>query len=78
MKAGKVWGNTELIEHNNTFEFHRIEFMANHCLKNRFGPNHGTSEFSIHYPTLTISDGDIHDIGSTSADVISVMDGLGK
>jgi hypothetical protein len=47
-------------------------------MKNRFGPNHGTSEFSIHYPTLTISDGDIHDIGSTSADVISVMDGLGK
>ena len=27
MKAGKIWGNTELIEHNNTFEFHRIEFM---------------------------------------------------
>jgi replicative DNA helicase len=55
-----------------------LDIIRMGVMKNRFGPNHGTSEFSIHYPTLTISDGDIHDIGSTSADVISVMDGLGK
>ena len=36
MKAGKIWGNTELIEHNNTFEFHRIEFMANHCCSEHY------------------------------------------
>ena len=26
MKAGKIWGNTELIHSNGVFEFHRIEF----------------------------------------------------
>ena len=26
-------------------------------MKNRFGPNFGATEMSIHYPTLTISDG---------------------
>ena len=36
MKAGKIWGNTELIEHNSTFEFHRIEFMANHCCSEHY------------------------------------------
>ena len=25
MKAGKVWGTTELLEGNNTLEFHRVE-----------------------------------------------------
>ena len=25
MKAGKIWGNTELIEANGALEFHRIE-----------------------------------------------------
>ena len=28
MKAGKVWGNTELVETNNALEFHRIEMKA--------------------------------------------------
>lgn len=28
IKAGKVWGNTELIHANGVFEFHRIEFKA--------------------------------------------------
>ena len=28
MKAGKVWGTTELIEANGTLEFHRIEMEA--------------------------------------------------
>ena len=27
MKAGKIWGTTELIEANGTLEFHRIEMM---------------------------------------------------
>ena len=36
MKAGKVWGTTELIEHNSTFEFHRIEFKANHCCSEHY------------------------------------------
>jgi len=27
-KAGKVWGQTELIHANGVFEFHRIEYMA--------------------------------------------------
>ena len=26
MKAGKIWGNTELVHSNGVFEFHRIEF----------------------------------------------------
>jgi len=28
--AGKVWGTTQQIEKNSSFEFHRIEFKANH------------------------------------------------
>jgi len=36
MKSGKIWGNTELIEHNSTFEFHRIEFKANHCCSEHY------------------------------------------
>jgi mannose-6-phosphate isomerase-like protein (cupin superfamily) len=36
MKAGKVWGTTELIEHNSTFEFHRIEFTENHCCSEHY------------------------------------------
>ena len=27
-KAGKVWGQTELVEANGVFEFHRIEFKS--------------------------------------------------
>ena len=36
MKSGKVWGNTELIEHNSSLEFHRIEFKANHCCSEHY------------------------------------------
>ena len=28
MIAGKIWGTTELVHSNNTFEFHRIEFKS--------------------------------------------------
>ena len=28
MSAGKIWGTTELVHSNNTFEFHRIEFKS--------------------------------------------------
>lgn len=28
IKAGKIWGNTELIHANGALEFHRIEFKA--------------------------------------------------
>ena len=28
MKAGKIWGKTELIHANGVLEFHRIEFKA--------------------------------------------------
>ena len=28
MKAGKVWGTTELVEANGVLEFHRIEMEA--------------------------------------------------
>ncbi len=55
-----------------------LDIIRMGVMKNRFGPNHGTSEFSIHYPTLTISNGDIDNIESTSNNVISVMEGMGK
>lgn len=28
MKAGKIWGNTELVHANGVLEFHRIEYRA--------------------------------------------------
>ena len=28
MKAGKIWGQTELVHKNGVLEFHRIEFKA--------------------------------------------------
>ncbi len=28
VRAGKIWGNTELIHANGVLEFHRIEFKA--------------------------------------------------
>ena len=28
MKAGKIWGNTEMVHKNGVLEFHRIEFKA--------------------------------------------------
>jgi len=55
-----------------------LDIIRMGVMKNRFGPNHGTSEFTIHYPTLTISDGEVDNIESTSSDVISVMEGIGK
>jgi len=36
MKSGKIWGTTELIEHNSSLEFHRIEFKANHCCSEHY------------------------------------------
>jgi len=35
MRAGKVWGSTELIEANNALEFHRIEFETGTCSKHK-------------------------------------------
>ncbi len=29
MKAGKIWGQTELIHANGVLEFHRIEYKKN-------------------------------------------------
>lgn len=35
-KSGKVWGTTELIESNGSFELHRIEFKRNgHCSEHK-------------------------------------------
>ena len=28
IKAGKIWGNTELVHANGVLEFHRIEFQS--------------------------------------------------
>lgn len=36
MKSGKIWGQTEIIEHTSSFEFHRIEFKANHCCSEHY------------------------------------------
>jgi len=36
MKQGKIWGNTELIESNNSLEFHRIEFKKNVCCSEHY------------------------------------------
>ena len=36
MKAGKIWGNTHLIEQSSNFEFHRIEFKANTCCSEHY------------------------------------------
>ena len=34
MKAGKIWGKTELIHANGVLEFHRIEFKAGYKCQN--------------------------------------------
>jgi hypothetical protein len=39
-------------------------------MKNRFGPNFGQTEMSIHYPTLTITDGEVQDLGNAAANVM--------
>jgi len=36
MKSGKIWGTTELIEHNNSLEFHRIEFEEGYCCSEHY------------------------------------------
>ena len=36
MKAGKIWGTTELVEHTPSFEFHRIEIKANDCCSEHY------------------------------------------
>tara|TARA_R110002153_G_scaffold101711_5_gene237937 strand:- start:1099 stop:1467 length:369 start_codon:yes stop_codon:yes gene_type:complete len=35
-KSGKIWGNTELIESNESLEFHRIEYMADAMCSEHF------------------------------------------
>jgi len=45
-------------------------------MKNRFGPNHGATEMSIHYPTLTITDGADQDMGNAAADVLGSIQDL--
>jgi len=55
-----------------------LDIIRMGVMKNRFGPNHGSSEFNIHYPTLTITDGGIDEIESTSGDIISSMSAKGK
>jgi replicative DNA helicase len=45
-------------------------------MKNRFGPNFGATEMSIHYPTLTISDGGGQDMGNAAANVMGAIEAL--
>ena len=45
-------------------------------MKNRFGPNFGATEMSIHYPTLTISDGGGEDLGAATANVMGAIEAL--
>ena len=35
-KSGKIWGTTELIESNGSFEFHRIEYAADAMCSEHF------------------------------------------
>ena len=45
-------------------------------MKNRFGANYGATELSIHYPTLTITDGDQGDINDSTQDVMNSIEAL--
>jgi replicative DNA helicase len=45
-------------------------------MKNRFGPNYGVTELSIHYPTLTITDGGHGDINDSTQDVMNSIEAL--
>jgi len=47
-------------------------------MKNRFGSNHGTHEFSINYPTLTITDGNMQNINDLSYNVVNAIELLGN
>jgi len=51
-----------------------LDIIRMGVMKNRFGPNHGTSEFTIHYPTLTITDDTGGNIQSAAGDVLSAME----
>jgi len=51
-----------------------LDILRMGVMKNRFGPNHGNSEFSIHYPTLTITDGESGNIENAANDVLSAME----
>ena len=41
MKAGKVWGQTELIHANGVLEFHRIEYKAGYKCLNTYTSSNG-------------------------------------
>ena len=45
-------------------------------MKNRFGTNYGATEMSIHYPTLTITDGGGNNIEDTTANVMNSIEAL--
>ncbi len=45
-------------------------------MKNRFGANYGATEMSIHYPTLTITDGGGNNIEDTTANVMNSIEAL--
>ena len=45
-------------------------------MKNRFGANFGSTEMSIHYPTLTITDGGGNNIEDTTANVMNSIEAL--
>ena len=46
VKAGKVWGSTEMIHANSSLEFHRIEFKAGYkCSEHRH--NHKWNGFFV-------------------------------
>lgn len=55
-----------------------LDIIRMGVMKNRFGPNHGTSEFSIHYPSLTITDGDIGNIEETTTNVLGAVEELSR
>ena len=51
MKAGKVWGQTELLEANGVLEFHRIEAKAGGvCSKHKH--QFHSLRFYIHHSSL--------------------------
>ena len=45
-------------------------------MKNRFGANYGATELSIHYPTLTITDGGQGNINDSTQDVMNSIEAL--
>ena len=55
-----------------------LDILRMGVMKNRFGPNHGNSEFSIHYPTLTITDGESGNIENAASDVLGAIEVMSK